>query len=115
VRGSEDAQRSGGNKDQIGPRSETSADDEAKHDTEKALEEVAVKQNKAQGKETYIKAEAVASSQQQPNQTVRFGKLDHPISPRLVQKGVLKTIVPGTPPSSRWCPPGLMLSQRRRI
>jgi hypothetical protein len=32
-----------------------------------------------------------------------------------VQKGVSKTIAPGTPPSSRWCPPGLTPSQRRRI
>jgi hypothetical protein len=37
----------GGNQDQIGRRSETSADDEAKHDTKKGPEEVAVKQNKA--------------------------------------------------------------------
>jgi hypothetical protein len=57
----------GGNQDQIGPRSETSADDKAKHDTKKGLEEVASKQNKTQGKETNIKTEAVASSQQQPN------------------------------------------------
>jgi hypothetical protein len=33
----------GGNQDQIGPRSETSADDEVKHDMEKGPEEVAVK------------------------------------------------------------------------
>jgi hypothetical protein len=37
-------------------------DDEAKHSTEKGPEEVAMKQNKAQGKETEIRAEAVASS-----------------------------------------------------
>jgi hypothetical protein len=60
----------GGNQDQTWLRSETSADDEAKHDTEKGPEEVAAKQNKAQGEETNIKAKAVASSQQQPNQTV---------------------------------------------
>jgi hypothetical protein len=39
--------------------------------------EVAAKQNKAQGKEIGIRAEAVVSSQQQPNWTVQFGKPDH--------------------------------------
>jgi hypothetical protein len=43
-------------------RSGTSANDEAKHDMEKGPEEVAGKQNKAQGKETEISAEAVANS-----------------------------------------------------
>jgi hypothetical protein len=52
----------GGNRDQIGPRSETSANDEAKHEMEKGPEEVAVKQDKTQGEETDIRAEAVASS-----------------------------------------------------
>jgi hypothetical protein len=69
VQGSKDAWRSRGNQDQTGPRSETSANDEAKHDMENGPEEVAVKQNKAQGEETDIKAEVVASSQQQPNWT----------------------------------------------
>jgi hypothetical protein len=36
----------GGNQDQIGPMSETSANDEAKHEMEKGPEEVAVKQDK---------------------------------------------------------------------
>jgi hypothetical protein len=48
------------------------ADDEAKHITEKGPKEIAEKQNKAPGEETEIKAKAVASSQQQPNQTIRF-------------------------------------------
>jgi hypothetical protein len=39
------------------------ADDEAKHDTEKGPEEVAVKQNKAQGEEIEIRADVVASFQ----------------------------------------------------
>jgi hypothetical protein len=46
-----------------GLRSETSADDEAKHNTKKGPEEVAAKQNKAQGEETDIRAEAMANSQ----------------------------------------------------
>jgi hypothetical protein len=46
------ADGSGGNQDRTGPRSGTSADDEVKHITEKGLEEIAEKQNKAQGKET---------------------------------------------------------------
>jgi hypothetical protein len=81
VRGSEDARRSGDSQDQEGLKSETSAnDDEAKHSTEKGHEEVAAKQNKTQGEETNIKADAVASFQQQPNQTVQFGKPNHPVS-----------------------------------
>jgi hypothetical protein len=95
---------SGGNQDQTGPKSETSVCDEAKHYLEKGLEEVAEKRNKAQGEETEIRVKAVASSQQQPNQTVQFGKFDYPVSPGLVQKVV-----------SQWCPPGLTHSQRRRI
>jgi hypothetical protein len=54
---------SGGNEDQAGLRSRTSTDDEAKHDTEKGPKEVTTKQNKPQGEETYIRAEAVVSSQ----------------------------------------------------
>jgi hypothetical protein len=57
----------------------------------------------------------MASSQQQPNRTVWFGKPDHPVSPRSVQKRTLKTIVLGTALSPRWCPPGLTPNQRRRI
>jgi hypothetical protein len=52
----------GGHQDQIGPWSGTSVDDEAKHEMEKGPEEVAVKQDKTQGEETDIRAEAVASS-----------------------------------------------------
>jgi hypothetical protein len=61
--------------------SETLADDEAKHSTKKGPEEITEKQNNAPGEETKIKAKAVASSQQQPNRTVRFSKSDHPVSP----------------------------------
>jgi hypothetical protein len=57
------ADRSGGNQDHIGPRNETSVDGDVKHHTEGGPEEVAEKQNKAQGKETEIRAEAVSSSQ----------------------------------------------------
>jgi hypothetical protein len=91
------------------------ADDEAKHGTEKCPEEITEKQNKAQGEETEIRAKAVASSEQQPNWIVRFGKLDHPVSPGSVQKGVLKTITPRTASSACWCPLGITSSQRRRI
>jgi hypothetical protein len=51
-----------GNQDQTGPRSGTSADDEAKPDMEKGPEKVAAKQNKAQDEETKIRTESVASS-----------------------------------------------------
>jgi hypothetical protein len=63
---------SGGNQEQTGLRSETSANDEAKHSTEKGLDEIAEKQYKAPSEETEIKAKAVASSQQQPNRTIQF-------------------------------------------
>jgi hypothetical protein len=53
----------GDNQDQTGTESETSADDEAKHNTEKGPEEIAKKQNKTPRKEIEIKAKAVASSQ----------------------------------------------------
>jgi hypothetical protein len=62
----------GGNQDQTGSRSETSADDEAKHYTKKGSEKITKKQNKAQGEETEIKTKAAASSQQQSNRTIRF-------------------------------------------
>jgi hypothetical protein len=84
-----------------------SADDEVKHGTEKGPEEVVVKQNRAQGAETEIRAEAVASSHLQPNQTVWFGKLDHLVSSGSVQKRALKTIAPRIARSPRWCPLGL--------
>jgi hypothetical protein len=71
-----------GNQDQIGPRSGTSADDEPKFDVMKGLEKVVEEQNEVLGEETEYKAKAVASSQQQPNWTVRFGKPNHLISPR---------------------------------
>jgi hypothetical protein len=66
------ADGSGGNQDQIGLRSETSADDEAKHSTEKGPEEIAEKQNKAPSEEREIKAKIVVSSQHQPNRTTQF-------------------------------------------
>jgi hypothetical protein len=97
----------GGNQDQTRLRSETSADDEVKRITEKGPEEVATKQNKAQGEEIEIIAEAVDSSRQQPNRTVRFGKPDHPVSPAPRQKKALNAIVPKTAPSPHWCPSGL--------
>jgi hypothetical protein len=73
-----DAQSLGGSQDQDGPKSGTLANDnKAKHSMKKVPVEVAAKQNKAQGKEIGIRAEAVVSSQQQPNWTVQFGKPDH--------------------------------------
>jgi hypothetical protein len=74
-----------------------------------------VEQNKAQGEELDIRAKAVASSQQQPNWTVWFGKTDHPVSLGSVQKGVSMSTTPEIALTPRWCPPGLTHSQRRRI
>jgi hypothetical protein len=47
---------------------------------EKGPEEIVEKQNKAPGEETEIKAKTMASSKQQPNWTVQFGKPDHSVS-----------------------------------
>jgi hypothetical protein len=106
---------SGGHQDQTEPRSGTSGDDEAKHSMEKGPKEITKKQNKAPGKETEIKAKVVASSQQQLNRTVWFGKPDHLVSPGSGQKRTSRTTASGTSPAPRWCPPGLTPSQRRRI
>jgi hypothetical protein len=96
-----------GNRDQTGPRSGTSADDEVKHDMEKGPKEIAAKQNKAQGEEIDIRAEVVNSSQQQSNRTVWFGKPDNPVSLGSVQKGVSKSTTPRTALAPHWCPLGL--------
>jgi hypothetical protein len=104
-----------GNQDQIGPRSKTLTDDEVKHSMEKGPEEFVEKQNTTPSKEIEIKAKVVASSQQQPNQTVRFGKPDDPVSPGLGHKRMSRTTMPGTAPAPRCCSPGLTPNQRRMI
>jgi hypothetical protein len=71
---------SGGNQDQIGLRSGTSVDDEAKHETEKDLEEVTTEQNKVVGAKIETRMKAGTSTRQPQNWTVRFPKSDHPIS-----------------------------------
>jgi hypothetical protein len=78
----------------------------------KGLEEIAEKQNKAQGKETKIKADAVSSSSQTGksdlvNRTIQFLQDQ-------CRRGASKTIVPRTVPTTRWCPLGLTPSQRKR-
>jgi hypothetical protein len=71
VQKSEDAWSSRGSQNQEGPKSETSANDnEAKPNVEKGLEVVATKQTNAQDEETEVRTEVVASSQQQPIQTI---------------------------------------------
>jgi hypothetical protein len=73
VQKSEDAWSSRGGQNQEGPKSETLANgNEAKSNAEKGLEVVVVKQTNAQDEETEVRTEAVASSQQQPNRTIRF-------------------------------------------
>jgi hypothetical protein len=56
----------------IGPRSETSTDDEAKPDVERGPEEVAAEQDKVPGAKTEARTEAGTSSQWPPNRAVRF-------------------------------------------
>jgi hypothetical protein len=82
---------------------------------EKGPEKVVVKQNKAQGEGIEIRAEAVASSWQQPNRTARFGKLDHPIYLGSMQKGASESITSRTVLAPRWCPPELTPNKKRRI
>jgi hypothetical protein len=98
-----------------GPMDETWANDKVEHNTERGPEEVAAEQNKAQGEKIKIIAEARGSSQQQLNRIVRFGKPDHAVSPGSGQMGTSRTTTPGMALAPRWCPPGLTLTQRRRI
>jgi hypothetical protein len=56
------ADESGGNQGRTGPRSETSANDEAKLDAEKGLEEVAAEQNNVPEVKTDTKTEAGTNS-----------------------------------------------------
>jgi hypothetical protein len=74
------ANRSRSSQGQIGVRSETSANDEAKLDMEKGPKEVAVEQDRVPGTEVETKIEAGTSSQQPPKRTVQFPKPDHLIS-----------------------------------
>jgi hypothetical protein len=110
---STDEPRSG--QGRTGPRSETSAKDEAKPDAEKSPEEVVAEQDRVSEVKVEMKIEAGTSSWWPPNRTVRFPKPDHPISLVSGQKKTLRTTTPGTTPAPRRCPPGLTPSQRRRI
>jgi hypothetical protein len=49
------------------------------------------------------------------DQFAAAAKLDHPVSAASGQKKPSSAIAPGTALAPRWCPPGLMPSQRRRI
>jgi hypothetical protein len=104
-----------GSQGRIGPRSESSADGKAKFDTKKSPEEVAAEQNKVLEVKAETKIGAGTSSQWPPNRTVQFPKPNHPVSLASGQKKPSSTTASGTAPAPRWCPPGLMPSQRRRI
>jgi hypothetical protein len=106
---------SGGSQSRIGPRGQSLANDEAKHDKEKDSEGAAAEQNKAQGEKMEIRPEAGTGSQQPPNRTVRFPKPDHPVFLGSGQRRPSGATAPETTPTPRWCPPGLTPSQRRRI
>jgi hypothetical protein len=82
---------------------------------ERGLEEVTTEQDKVLGARAEARTEAGTSSQWPPNWTIRFPKLDHPISTVSGQKQMSRTTAPGTTPTPRWCPPGLTHSQRRMI
>jgi hypothetical protein len=109
------ANQSGGSQGQTRLRSEISVDGEAKPDVERSLEEVAAKQNKVSGVKTETRMEAGTSLRQPQNRTVRFPKLDHPVSIAPGQKRPSRTTTPRIAPAPCWCPPGLTPSQRRSI
>jgi hypothetical protein len=106
-----------------GPKSETSAIDDAKTDVEKSSEEVATEQDMIPMVKAETKIEVGISSQWPPNQTiwfpkpdhsrrlpnliVRFPKPDHLVSPGSGQKKASRTTMPGTAPTPHWCPIGL--------
>jgi hypothetical protein len=93
---------------QVGPRSKTLANDEANTDAEKSPEEVAAEQDRVPEVKAKTKTEDETSSQQPPNQTVKFPKPDHLVSSGSGQK---RTTAPGMAPTPRWCPPGLSLAR----
>jgi hypothetical protein len=82
---------------------------------ERGLEEVAVEQDKAQGKKEEIRTEARSSSQKQQNWTIWSGKLEHPVSLGSILKGISRTTMIETSSTPHWCPLGLTPSQRRMI
>jgi hypothetical protein len=102
--------QSRGSQGQTRPMSDISSDGEAKPDAEKNPEEVAAEQSKVPGAKKKARTEAGTISRQPQNRTVRFPELDHPISVASSQKQPLRTTVPGTAASPRWCPLGLMPS-----
>jgi hypothetical protein len=63
-----------------GPRSKALANDEAKPDAERGLEEVTTEQDKVPGVRTEARTEAGTSSQRPPNRTVQSPKPDHTVS-----------------------------------
>jgi hypothetical protein len=91
------------------------SNDKAKPNVEKGSEEVVVEQSKVPREMVETKIEVGTSSQQPPNQTVQFLKLDHPVSSSSGKKMASRTTAPRTAPTPHWCPPGLTPSQRSRI
>jgi hypothetical protein len=69
------AGQSGSSQEKTGPRSKSSANGEAKPDTEKSLEEVAAEQNRVLEAKAETRIEAGTSSRRPPNQTFRFRQL----------------------------------------
>jgi hypothetical protein len=109
------ADQPGSSQGRTGLRSESVANGEAKLDTEKCSEDVVVEQDRVLEVKAKTKTEVGTGSWWLTNWTVRFHKPDHLISPYSGHTKALRTTVPGTALAARWCPPGLMHSQRRRI
>jgi hypothetical protein len=90
-------------------------DGEAKLELEGNPEEVIAEWNEVSGVKTETRREAGTSLWQPQNRTIRFLKLDHPVSAAPGQKQPSRITTPGTAPAPRWCTPDLTPSQRRRI
>jgi hypothetical protein len=76
----------------------------AKPDTEKSLEEVAVEQNKVPEMKAETRTKVKTSSRRPPNRSVRFPKLNHPVSSTSGQKNASRIITPVTVLAPHWCP-----------
>jgi hypothetical protein len=110
------ANRSRGSKEQTGPRSNASAnDDEAKLNAERGPGEVAAEPDRVPEEKTEAKTEAGTSLQWPPNRTVRFPKPDQLVSSGSGQRKASRTTASGMAPTPHWCPLGLTPNQRRKI
>jgi hypothetical protein len=99
--------RSGGSQGRIGPRSQTSANDEVKRNMEKGPEGLAAEQNKDQGVKIETRIEVGTSLQQTPNWIVQFPKSDRSISLDSEHMRTSRTTATRVAATPHWFPLGL--------